>query len=450
MFLKSSNNLQLICTNLNWWLKYVKSPCVCCFKPSQYPRRREVPGGVAAAEAQQEIVGQALGDVLDSAMGAPSSVQLPYLLWCFVRNDNVNYIVNDRRKLRSQTSDNMDRWKSRGGKSQRGEAKKWEERRCRCAKRKERRDSLCFFPMICGSGWSKSRLAKAAGAETSGQIRDEKLHAVVSRSTCRSQHLQNTSNSEHFWKLSCRKSARQRGAKHISKSKCIKHTRFGPLLEVQLSKKVHAVVARSTFPSQNVQSTSASVHCWKFRCRKSAPGCGAKHISKSKCTKHTSSGPLLELEMSKKCTPMWREAHVEVKMHKAHHCRATFGTWGVEKVHAPLARSTFPSQNVQNIPFSQICRKSARHFCAKHIYKWKCSKHHMPATTFDALYVVFRGRRKGLCTLSKVCKTWGLCSTCKNDGRRGTFEEHLQRCISRGRHSTRDMLHFGASDRQVC
>ena len=31
---------------------------------------------------------------------------------------------DDRRKFRSRTSDNMDRWKSRGGKSQRGEAKK--------------------------------------------------------------------------------------------------------------------------------------------------------------------------------------------------------------------------------------------------------------------------------------------------------------------------------------
>ena len=48
-----------------------------------------------------------------------------------------------RRKFRSQTSDNMQRWKSRGGKSQRGEVKKWEdqrgrkseERRCRCAKK---------------------------------------------------------------------------------------------------------------------------------------------------------------------------------------------------------------------------------------------------------------------------------------------------------------------------
>ena len=40
-----------------------------------------------------------------------------------------------------------------------------------------------FFPVFCGSGGSKSRLAKAAGAETSGQMRDEKLHAVVARST---------------------------------------------------------------------------------------------------------------------------------------------------------------------------------------------------------------------------------------------------------------------------
>ena len=37
----------------------------------------------------------------------------------------------------------------------------------------------CVFPMIWGSGGSKSRLAKAAGAETSGEMRTEKLHAVV-------------------------------------------------------------------------------------------------------------------------------------------------------------------------------------------------------------------------------------------------------------------------------
>ena len=112
----------------------------------------------------------------------------------------------------------------------------------------------CVFPMICGSGGSKSRLAKAAGAEPAGQMRDEKI-------------------------------ARRCGAKHISKSKCPKHTRFGPLLEV---------------------------------------------------------------EMSKKCTPLWREAHFQVKMSKTHQVRTTFGSWDVEKVHAVVARSTFPSQIAQN------------------------------------------------------------------------------------------------------
>ena len=82
------------------------------------------------------------------------------------------------------------------------------------------------------------------------------------------------------------------------------------------------------------------------------------------------------------CTPLWREAHFEVKMYKTPHVRATFG--GSD--------------------------------------------------------VVSRGRRKGLCTLSKVSKTWGFCRISKNHGWRGTFEEDLERCISRGRRSTRDMF----------
>ena len=42
----------------------------------------------------------------------------------------------------------------------------------------------CVFPLFCGSGGSKSRLAKAGGAEPAGQMRDEKLRTVVARSTC--------------------------------------------------------------------------------------------------------------------------------------------------------------------------------------------------------------------------------------------------------------------------
>ena len=118
------------------------------------------------------------------------------------------------------------------------------------------------FPMIWGSGGSKSRLAKAAGAEPAGQMRDEKLHAFV---------------------------------------------------------------ARSTFGSQNVKNTRGSDHFWKLRCRKSARRCG-EHISKSKCTKHTILGPLLEVEMLQKRAPLWREAHFEVKMYKTQHSRTTFGS----------------------------------------------------------------------------------------------------------------------------
>ena len=97
--------------------------------------------------------------------------------------------------------------------------------------------------------------------------------------------------------------------------------------------KVHAVVARSTFQSQNVQNTRGSDHFWKLRCRKSARRCGAKHISKSKCTKHTMLGPLLEVAMSKKCTPLWREAHFEVKMLKTPGFRTTFGGSDVASLH---------------------------------------------------------------------------------------------------------------------
>ena len=162
--------------------------------------------------------------------------------------------------------------KSRGGKSQRREEKRREEERISKQRKSQKKEDPgarkgskvakhCVFPMICGSGGSKSRLAKAAGAEPAGQMRDEKLHAIV---------------------------------------------------------------ARSTFP-------------------------------KSNCTKHLGLGALLAVEMSKKCTPLWREAHFEVNMLKTHK--------------APGVRTTFGRSDV-----------------------------------------VSRGRRKGLCTLSKVSKTWGFCS----------------------------------------
>ena len=123
--------------------------------------------------------------------------------------------------------------------------------------------------------------------------------------------------SDHLWKLRCRKSARHCGAKHISKSKCTKHTMVGPLVEVQMSKKCTPLWREAHFQVKMYKTTPWSDHLWKFRCRKSARRCGAKHISKSKCT-------------------------------KPHHGRTTCGSSDVEKVHAVAARSTFPSQTVQS------------------------------------------------------------------------------------------------------
>ena len=139
--------------------------------------------------------------------------------------------------------------------------------------------------------------------------------------------------------------------KHISKSKCTKHTSSAPLLEVAMSKKCRRCGAKHISKSKYTKHTSSGPFL-EVRCRKSARRCGAKHISKSKCTKHTSSGPLLEVALSKKCTPLWREAHFEVKMYKAHQLRTIFWKLDVKKVHAVVARSTFRSQNVQSTPSS--------------------------------------------------------------------------------------------------
>ena len=107
--------------------------------------------------------------------------------------------------------------------------------------------------MICGSGGSKSRLAKAAGAEPAGQMRDEKLHAVVARSTFGSQNVKNTRGSDQF-------------------------------LEVEMSKKCTPLWREAHFEVEMYKTHHAR--------------------------------PLLEVQMSKKCTPLWREAHFEVKSAK--------------------------------------------------------------------------------------------------------------------------------------
>ena len=185
----------------------------------------------------------------------------------------------------------------------------------------------------------------------------EKVHAVVARSTFWSQNVQNTPRSDHFWKLRCRKSARRCGAKHISKSKCTKHTSSGPLLEVAIDRnveKVHAVVARSTFRSQNVKNTRGSDHFWGFGCRKSARRCALISI-----------------------LFMWREAHFEVKMFKTLGVRTTFGGSDV----ASLQYTTLQDITLHCTPVhlhyttlrSSTLRYTKLHYTTLHYTEWHCS-----------------------------------------------------------------------------
>ena len=143
-----------------------------------------------------------------------------------------------RKKFGSQTSDNMDRWKSRGGKSQRGEGKKWEDQ-----------------------GRERVRRKKMQVHEKVGK----------SRFTV-------------FFKWFVAPEGRKVGS---------------------LKRRVRSHLAR-----------------WEM----------------------------------KNCTPLWRQAHFQVKMRKAPQPRTTFASWDVEKARAALARNTFPSQKCKKLTFR--CRKS--------------------------------------------------------------------------------------------
>ena len=125
-------------------------------------------------------------------------------------------------KLPTIWTDGKQRWEEsekRRAEERRSEKRKTERKEGAGARKGSKVAKRCVLRMICGSGGSKSRLAKAAGAEPCGQMRDNKFHVVVARSTLRSQNVQSTPCLDHFWKLRCRKSARRCGAKHISKSK---------------------------------------------------------------------------------------------------------------------------------------------------------------------------------------------------------------------------------------
>ena len=79
-------------------------------------------------------------------------------------------------------------------------------------------------------------------------------------------------------------------------------------------------MARSTFRSENVQSTPGLAPLLEVEMlKKCTPLWREAHFEVKMYKTHIRFRPLLEVEMSKKCTPLWREAHFQVKMYKTHH-----------------------------------------------------------------------------------------------------------------------------------
>ena len=218
---------------------------------------------------------------------------------------------NYQRKFRSQTSDNMDRWKAEQGRGREKRKIRREKIRRERVRRKKMqmrekvgksRNTVFFQWFVAPEGRKvgslkrrvRSRLARWEMKNCTPLWREANFQVKM----CKTPHVRTT---------------------------------FGSC-DVE---KVHAVVARSTFPSQNVQNTPASDHFWKLRCRKSARRCGAKHISKSKVLKTDGLGSLLEVQMSKKCQKSARrcgEAHFEVKSVKKLRVLSLFWREDVEKV----------------------------------------------------------------------------------------------------------------------
>ena len=234
----------------------------------------------------------------------------------------------NRRKFRSQTSDNMERWKAEQGR--------------RTEKRKIRRE----------------------------KIRRERVRGQTLQMREKVGKSRNTVFSNDLW--------RRRGRKVGSLKRRVRSQ-----LATGAMKNCTPLWREAHFQVKNVQNTRGSDHFWKLRCWKKCTPLWREANFQVKMYKTPQLRTTFGVAMSKKCTPLWREAHFQVKMYKTLGVRTTFGSCDVEKVHAVVARSTFPRQNVPNTPIlgpllevqmSKKCLKSARRCGAKHISKSKCKK----------------------------------------------------------------------------
>ena len=224
---------------------------------------------------------------------------------------------------------------------------------------KRRVRSLVRWEMkSCTPQWRKAHLqVKKLTAlhirSTFGNWDVDKVRAAVARSTCPSQNVQSTSCS------------------------------VGALLEVDISKKrtpLWREDARSIFPSQNVQNTKCSDHFWKLRCRKSARRCGAKHVSKSRCYKHHIFGALCGVQMSF-CVAGARDSAPCQKWEKCEGFVAVLST-----TTPPLHHYTTPHHTtLHSIPH----HSTALHYTALHFHNTTLHDATLRYSTLHKLHIIY-------------------------------------------------------------
>ena len=208
------------------------------------------------------------------------------------------------RSLEVQTSDNMERWKAEQGSRVRRKSRagKWSQKKVSwkteyiCANVSKKKIQVCEVwgksQIVVFSQWFVVPVGRKVGSlkrrvrsqVVRGEIKNctplrqevpfqvkmsktlqrrtafgssdvERGHAAVPQSTFASQNVQNTPWLDNFLKFKCRKMSRRCGAKHMCKSKCEKKKEVRSTFQSSVVEKLHAVVARSTFTTQNLQNT---------------------------------------------------------------------------------------------------------------------------------------------------------------------------------------------------
>ena len=225
------------------------------------------------------------------------------------------FISTYRRKFRSETSDNMDSWKAEVRRVRRDKIRR---------KKMQMREKIGKSRFTVFFQWFVAPEGRKVGS-LKRRVRSQLARWEMKKCTplWREAHFQ-----VKMWQNT-------RG--------------LGPLLEVEMSKKCTPLWREAHLEVKMYKTHAASDHFWKLRCRKSARRCGAKHISKSKCTKHTQPRTTFgSWDVEKVHAVVARSTFRSQNVTKHYHARTTFGSCDVEKVHAVVARSTFRSQNVKN------------------------------------------------------------------------------------------------------